>query len=91
MKNSRPDGDVWDIVDSDYKSQHYGRTFKFDFSFIKSKVIKDIVKDYVWKNYITRNITLNSLCKSELDSFRYFQDFASKREINSLKILTIMK
>ena len=48
---SRPDGDVWNIVDNDKDSQHYGRNFKFDFSYISSKEIKDVVKDYVWQNY----------------------------------------
>ena len=48
---SRPDGDVWNIVDNDKDSQHYGRNFKFDFSYISSEEIKDVVKDYVWQNY----------------------------------------
>ena len=34
---SRPDGDVWNIVDNDKDSQHYGRNFKFDFSYISSE------------------------------------------------------
>lgn len=33
---SRPEGDVWNIVDNDKDSQHYGRNFKFDFSYISS-------------------------------------------------------
>ena len=44
---SRPDGDVWNIVDNDKDSQHYGKNFKFDFSYISSEEIKDVVKDYV--------------------------------------------
>lgn len=88
MKNSRPDGDVWNIVDNDSESQHFGKNFKFDFSFIESKEVKDIVKDYVWQNYKTRNMTLSKLRNSDLDRFRYFQDFASKRKIISLKTLT---
>ena len=39
---SRPDGDVWNIVDNDKDSQHYGRNFKFDFSYISSEEIKDV-------------------------------------------------
>ena len=38
---SRPDGDVWNIVDNDKDSQHYGRNFKFDFSYISSEEIKE--------------------------------------------------
>ena len=88
MKNSRPDGDVWNIVDNDSESQHNGRNFKFDFSYIESKEINDIVKDYVWQNYRTRNMTLSKLRNSDLDRFRYFQDFVSKRNIISLNTLT---
>ena len=58
---SRPDGDVWNIVDNDKDSQHYGRNFKFDFSYISSKEIKDVVKDYVWQNYRVGNKSLSSL------------------------------
>ena len=58
---SRPDGDVWNIVDNDKDSQHYGRNFKFDFSYISSKEIKDVVKDYVWQNYRVGNKTISTL------------------------------
>ena len=44
---SRPDGDVWNIVDNDKDSQHYGRNFKFDFSYISSEEIKDVVAHIV--------------------------------------------
>ena len=53
---SRPDGDVWNIVDNDVESQHYGRNFKFDFSYISSEKNKDVVKDYIWQNYRVRKI-----------------------------------
>lgn len=58
---SRPDSDVWNIVDNDKDSQHYGRNFKFDFSYISSEKNKDVVKDYIWQNYRVRNISLNTL------------------------------
>ena len=58
---SRPDGDVWNIVDNDKDSQHYGRNFKFDFSYISSEEIKDVVKDYVWQNYRVGNKSLYTL------------------------------
>ena len=57
----RPDGDVWNIVDNDKDSQHYGRNFKFDFSYISNEKNKDVVKDYIWQNYRVRNISLNTL------------------------------
>ena len=51
MASKRPDSDVWNIVDNDEMSQHYGRNFKFDFSYISSDEIKELFKDYVWQNY----------------------------------------
>ena len=58
---SRPDGDVWNIVDNDKDSQHYGRNFKLDFSYISSEEIKDVVKDYVWQNYSVGNKAISTL------------------------------
>ena len=46
MASKRPDGDVWNIVDNDEMSQHYGKNFKFDFSHILSDEIKELFKDY---------------------------------------------
>lgn len=87
MASKRPDGDVWNIVDNDEMSQHYGRNFKFDFSYISSDEIKELFKDYVWQNYRVGNKTLNSLY-NEVNSFFYrFIQFADTRNITSLKRL----
>lgn len=82
---SRPDGDVWNIVDNDKDSQHYGRNFKFDFSYISSEEIKDVVKDYVWQNYRVGNKTLSTLYSRELIYFKFFEAFAEVRKIETLK------
>ena len=58
---SRPDGDVWNIIDNDKDSQWYGRNFKFDFSYISSEENKDVVKDYVWQNNRVGNKALYTL------------------------------
>lgn len=86
MASKRPEGDVWNIVDNDEGSQHYGRNFKFDFSYIRSDEIKDIVKDFVWQNYKFKSRTLASLYTYFL-GFKWFCDFANIRKINSLKEL----
>lgn len=44
MASKRPDGDVWNIVDNDEMSQHYGRNFKFDFSYISNDEIKELLR-----------------------------------------------
>lgn len=85
---SRPDGDVWNIVDNDKDSQHYGRNFKFDFSYISSKEIKDVVKDYVWQNYRVGNKTISTLYTKDLMCFKFFEVFAKARGIKTLKSLS---
>lgn len=85
---SRPDGDVWNIVDNDKDSQHYGRNFKFDFSYISSEEIKDVVKDYVWQNYRVGNKTLSTLYAKDLMYFKFFETFAEVRKIDTLKNLS---
>ena len=70
---SRPDGDVWNIVDNDVESQHYGRNFKFDFSYISSEKNKDVVKDYIWQNYRVGNKAISTLYKHlNSDLVRFF-------------------
>ena len=77
---SRPDGDVWNIVDNDKDSQHYGRNFKFDFSYISSEEIKDVVKDYVWQNYRVKNKTLSNLYSELNSNLVWFNNFAEKQK-----------
>lgn len=85
---SRPDGDVWNIVDNDKDSQHYGKNFKFDFSYISSEEIKDVVKNYVWQNYRVGNKSLSTLyCEVHAFFFQFIR-FADTRNITSLKGLT---
>ena len=85
---NRPDGDVWNIIDNDKDSQHFGRNFKFDFSYISSEEIKDVVKDYVWQNYRVGNKTLSTLY-NEINTYLYrFIQFTEMRNIASLKEFT---
>ena len=85
---NRPDGDVWNIVDNDKDSQHYGRNFKFDFSYISSREIKDVLKDYVWQNYRVGNKTLSTLYR-EINTLLYrFIQFTEMKNIASLKEFT---
>lgn len=84
----RPDGDVWNIVDNDVELQHYGRNFRFDFSYISSEEIKDVVKDYVWQNYRVGNKSLYTLYREVNSYFFQFIRFADTRNITSLKGLT---
>lgn len=84
---SRPDSDVWNIVDNDKDSQHYGRNFKFDFSYISSEEIKDVVKDYIWQNYRVGNKTLSTLYNEISFYFWLFIQYCRSREIDTLRDL----
>lgn len=88
MASKRPNGDIWNIVDNDEMSQHYGRNFRFDFSYISSEEIKNIVKDYVWQNYKVGNKTLYTLYPEINSFFIQFMKFADSRNICSLKDLS---
>ena len=57
----RPESDEWNIIDNDKESQYYGKNFRFDFSFITSETIKDVVKDYTWQNYKVGEAVPNSV------------------------------
>lgn len=85
---SRLDGDVWNIVDNDKESQYYGKNFKFDFSYISSEEIKDVVKDYVWQNYRVGNKTLSNLYGELNSNLVYFDKFAKKYKIYSFSSLS---
>lgn len=87
MIKSRPEGGFWGLKDTDAQSQHYGKTFNFDFSFIVSGEIKDITMDYVWRNYRTGNKAIKSLY-SYMKAFKYFNSFAVQRKIVRLKDMT---
>jgi len=77
----RLDCDVWNIVDNDKDSQHYGRNFRLDFSYISSEEIKDIVKDYVWQNYRVGNKTLSRLYGEVNSWFKHFIKYADAKRI----------
>ena len=82
-----PQGDDWYLEDKDTQSQYYGRKFHFDFSEINGKEIKDVVKSYVWVNYITQNITVNGIYRS-FTYFKRFNCYAQKYNITTLRNLT---
>jgi len=85
MKNNQPLGDTWKLVDNDSESQNNGKTFNFDFSFVKGAEIKNIVKSYVWMNYRTGNRTLSNLYLN-ITQFKLINEFICN--ITSFKDMT---
>lgn len=87
MKNNIPDGDVWNLKDNDIESQNYSRNFRFDFSYITSEGIKEVVKDYILQNYRTGNKVLKRLY-DEFSDLKHFNSFAKNKNITSFAELT---
>lgn len=87
MMKNQPKGDLWNIKETNKTSQFYGGIYRFDFSYIASDEIKDIVKDYVWQNYRNGNNALRTL-NLKVGSLKDFNAFLINRKITSLKKLT---
>ncbi|PEI87119.1 integrase [Bacillus pseudomycoides] len=87
MVNNLPIGDVWCIEDTDTHSQHKGRKFVFDFSYIENESIRNVRKVYTWRNYREGNKTVSTLyqCNSR---FKIVNNFLSLTNVFSLKSLT---
>lgn len=83
MASKMPNGDKWELIDNDSNSQHYGRKFKFDFSYIESDSIKNVVKAYIWRNYKEGNKALKRL----YDELKYFNVFLEFVNLNNIKTL----
>lgn len=71
MTFNYPQGDDWYLEDKDSQSQHYGKKFHFEFSELNGEEIKDVVKSYVWGNYVTRNMAGNGIYKWFLNFKRF--------------------
>lgn len=87
MASKVPNSDKWELIDNDINSQYYGKKLKFDFSYIESDSIKNVVKAYVWRNYKEGNKTLNKLYR-DVCHFKVFNTFAIKNKILLLELLT---
>lgn len=84
MLNKQPRSDTWELSDNVPESQYYGRTFKFDFSFIESTNIKNVVKDYIWHNWSLQNHTPQKLYH-DLSRFKHFCSFLEQTTIKSFR------
>ncbi|AWI06204.1 tyrosine-type recombinase/integrase [Clostridium drakei] len=88
MASKMPNEDRWELIDNDSNSQHYRKKFKFDFSYIESDSIKNVVKAYAWRTYRKNNLTLNSLYGYINSHFTKVIDFFNQQQITTLKELT---
>ncbi|GKX66198.1 tyrosine-type recombinase/integrase [Inconstantimicrobium mannanitabidum] len=88
MASKMPNGDKWELIDNDSNSQHCGEKFKFDFSYIKSDSIKNVVKAYIWRNYRERNKVLYWLYREVITNFNRVNQFFELNNITNLNKLT---
>lgn len=88
MSSKMPNGDKWELIDNDSNSQHYRKKLKFDFSYIDSNNIKNIVKAYVWRNYKEGNLTLYCLHSRFHSHFKIINNFIKLNGISNLNQLT---
>lgn len=86
MLNNQPVGDRWLVKDNDAESQHYGKEFIFDFSYIQSEEMKLVVKDYVWQNSKIGARSLNTLSHNIMELKPFFA-FANTHSISSFRVL----
>ena len=87
MVSKMPNDDIWELIDNDSNSQHYGKKFKFDFSYIYSTNIKEIMKKYIWHNYKTGSKTVRTLSE-DISCFKIINEFLNINKINYLRELT---
>ncbi|MCS6130434.1 site-specific integrase [Clostridium botulinum] len=87
MASKIPNGDKWELINNDINSQHYGKKFKFDFSYIESDSIKNVVKTYIWRNHKEENKVLEKLYR-DISRFKVFNTVAIINKISSFKFLT---
>ena len=87
MSFNYPQGDDWYLEDKDPQSQYYGRKFHFDLSEINGEEIKDVVKSYVWENYVTQNMTVSGMYNC-FSYFKWFNRYAKKYSITTFRYLT---
>lgn len=79
-------GDVWHLRDNDPKSQYFGKTYCFDFSFIELTGLMPLIKEYMRMNHMTQNRATRSL-KETLLRFKPFCRFALSANLHDFSDL----
>ncbi len=72
------------LVERDAHSQWYGKTFRLDFSDIRSERLRGQVKHYIWKNYRAGDKTPATL-RQEVSQLKYYETWLWERKIDALE------
>lgn len=84
INEMRLEEDVWRITETDQDSQNYGKVFCLNFTFIEAPEIKDVCKRFTAGCYRTGRNSLSKLY-TDLRNFRYFNVFAVRRGLRSMR------
>lgn len=87
MVSSMPIGDKWELIDNDNTSLNFSKKYTINFSFIKEERIKQIIKFYVWRNFVEGRLVLSNIY-SDVFRFKAFYNFMNIKNINDFKQLT---
>lgn len=84
MNKLNQKGDCWSFTETDPDSQWYGRQYRFDFSYIRSKKLREQFKYYIWKNYRAGD-KMPATLRQELSWFRYYEAWLYECGIEALE------
>lgn len=84
MNKKIQSADCWAFVERDEHSPWYGRTFRFDFSGIRSDRLRAQLRYYIWKNYRAGDKALATL-RQEMKWFSYYEAWLWERGIDALE------
>lgn len=87
MASKMPNGDKWELIDNNFSSINYGKKYNFDFSYIRGDEIKNVLKNYTWRNYVENKKTVCTLYQN-IKTFWIFNSFLENNEIDSFNLLT---
>ena len=82
MRRSERRGFLWTFTEKDRHSP-WQRSYRFDFSYIRSDRLRRELQDYVWSHYRSKGKTLATL-RQEYSWMKYYEAWLYERGIESL-------
>lgn len=82
MRRSEKKGSLWTFTEKDNHSP-WQRIYRFDFSCIRSDILRRELQDYVWGHYRSKDKTLATL-RQEYSWMKYYEAWLYERGIGSL-------
>lgn len=83
MRTADYSAQCWVFRERCADASDYGRSYRFDFSYIHSQMLRKELQKYVWQNYRGRSKTLATL-RQEHCWLRYYEQWLYQRGVQSL-------